>query len=265
MTVIPPLSLVSPAVWRSPDVLEVPLASGPCLLTGVPTQMKRAVTLLDGYHATDELEELVGPVWARWLVDTLKTRDGFVSTQRPQPLRVDVTGSGLLAHKLKRGLASDDTATSRLVVVACPTWEADRVLTDSLIASRTAHVVVTVTDTLASVGPFWVPGRGSCLRCMDLARRAHDPSWPLAVFQLMQVKARPDTVLASWALATVAAHVRGFSSGHEPESMSSTITMDRSGALTYRAWPLHPACHCSGSADAKQPALSPYPMSSIRA
>ena len=265
MTILPRLSLVSPSVWRSPDALEVPLSSGPCLLTHVPPQTQRALEFLDGEHTQDDLAELLGPLWARWLVDTLDSRGGFTPTTTPTPLNVDVVGSGLLAHKLRRTLSHDGRAQSRVSVVASATWEPDRVLTDALAMSRTAYIVATVTETFARVGPFWIPGRGSCLRCIDVARRAHDPSWPLAAFQLMQVRARPDPLLASWALATVAAHLRGYALGHDPESTSSTLTMDTSGSLTYRAWPRHPMCPCAGSVASERPGSSPYPMSSTRA
>ena len=47
-----------------------------------------------------------------------------------------------------------------------------------------SHLLVTMRETTAAVGPFVQPGRTPCLRCMHLARADRDPHWAALTAQL---------------------------------------------------------------------------------
>src|SRR5699024_6158620 len=65
------------------------------------------------------------------------------------------------------------------------------------------HLVAYVRETTGVVGPFVLPGRTACLRCLDLHRADRDPGWPRVTLQL----AKPGIAVAACdiALATLVA------------------------------------------------------------
>ncbi|HEX9065643.1 MAG TPA: hypothetical protein VF843_11080, partial [Streptosporangiaceae bacterium] len=69
------------------------------------------------------------------------------------------------------------------------------------------HLAVLAGEAIGVVGPLVLPGRTSCLRCLDYARAASDPSWPLILAQIEQRRPEPaacDTVLATAVAAQAA-------------------------------------------------------------
>ena len=62
---------------------------------------------------------------------------------------------------------------------------------DALLARRVPHLAVRLRDGSGVIGPLVLPGRTSCLRCLDLQRAAQDPGWPLVAAQLTGRAARP--------------------------------------------------------------------------
>lgn len=57
--------------------------------------------------------------------------------------------------------------------------EPDRELSDPWMREQTPYVVVRLTEGRAVVGPFVVPGRTACLRCVDAHHTDADHEWPL--------------------------------------------------------------------------------------
>ena len=61
--------------------------------------------------------------------------------------------------------------------------EPDRDLLDPYLRDGVPHLVVRLTEGDAVVGPFVVPGRTACLRCVDAHHAVADVRWPLLVAQ----------------------------------------------------------------------------------
>lgn len=124
------------------------------------------------------------------------------------------------------------------------------------------HVLAYVRETLGVVGPLVVPGRTTCLRCLDLHRRDRDPAWPRVAAQLadgLAVRAC-DVGLATMVAAQCALQVTAFFDRDEVSALAATLETRLPGGLTRRrAWPPHPACGCLWSA-----ALPPDPEASAQ-
>jgi len=243
---LPKLVAAEP-VWRRPGELQVSTAHGPLVLAPVPPGLLLAVDLFDGRHHYQDLIDLVGRAWGDWLLAALTDQDAFAAEVTPCPTWL-VQGNGPLARRLtlslRRLVAQPDRSTTQadLVILADGMVETDRIVADRLAAANQPHLVVLANQTTAQVGPFVLPASTSCLSCLDRARQALDPAWGLMVFQRMRLASTPDPVLAGWAVATAVAHVRAWSQGLVPESAGTTLTLDRTGVVTYTAWRRHPDC-----------------------
>jgi bacteriocin biosynthesis cyclodehydratase domain-containing protein len=121
---------------------------------------------------------------------------------------------------------------------------------------RRPHLLVTVRETTALVGPFVRPGATACLRCLELTRRDRDPAWPALTAQLVG-SARDvepcDVTLASLAASLAAMQVLTHLDGAQrPTSEGGTLEFSlRDGRLRRRSISSHPACGC-GAADATE-------------
>jgi len=249
VTELPALIAAEP-VWRRPGELQVSTAHGPLVLQPVPAGLYDAVGLFDGHHDDRDLVDLIGTAWSAWLMDRLISQDAFAA-EAVDRLVCQIRGDGPLAQRLASGLRSlghdvlpnPSSATQPdVVILANGMVEADRILASQLTQANRPHLIVTVNQTTAQVGPFVTPATTSCLGCLDRVRQALDPAWGLMVFQRMRLTSTPDPVLAAWAVATTLAHLRAYGRGVLPESASTTLTLDRSGTVTYTAWPRHPDC-----------------------
>jgi hypothetical protein len=135
------------------------------------------------------------------------------------------------------------------VTVFAPDHGPDFALGERSVRLAGAHLVAYVRDTSGVVGPFVLPGRTPCLRCLDLHRADRDPGWPRVALQL----ARPgvsvaacDIALATLVASATALDVLTFLDGGDPASLGATIERClRSGAERTRRWTMHPACGCS--------------------
>lgn len=145
--------------------------------------------------------------------------------------------------------APGDRPTVALVLSVGPL---SRTTSDALVRDAVPHLIVEAVESDVVVGPFVVPGRTACLRCLDAHRAAEDPWHPVLVGTVPQI-ARHDGVTAplhsamvttalSWAVADLVRYVEG----DRPTTWSATVTVapDRS-SLVPRPWLRHPACGCS--------------------
>ena len=116
------------------------------------------------------------------------------------------------------------------------------------------HLLVTVRETTAAVGPFVQPGRTPCLRCMHLARADRDPQWAALTAQLTgdsRAVEPCDVVLATIAASLTAAQV--LAALDVPDARPATvggmleIGLDDT-LLRRRSIAAHPSCGC-GAAD----------------
>ena len=127
------------------------------------------------------------------------------------------------------------------------------------LSRRRPHLVVTVHDGVAVVGPF-VPATGSpCLNCLDLHRRDRDPEWPgEPAGGPVAAAAEPcavATLLAATAYAT--AEVLTFLDGGAPETLGAAVEITAPGRFRRRTWPPHPSCGCGPQRPRRPPSPAP--------
>jgi bacteriocin biosynthesis cyclodehydratase domain-containing protein len=187
-------------------------------------------------------------------------------------------GSGLTGRKVAMlgriagpGLpAVDELLQAAGVVPASALHEADAVVAlgvgelrrerlDALLRRGTSHVVVRLVDGGAVVGPFVVPGKTACLRCIDAHQSLVDPDHVAVTTRYAEATARPrpdgmpdvDPALASIALAWAVRDVVAHLDGAAPSTWSRTLLLcpDPTQRREER-WLRHPTCACSFADDA---------------
>ena len=134
------------------------------------------------------------------------------------------------------------------VTVLAPDHGPDATLSAEWLRERGPHLLAYVRETTGVVGPFVLPGRSACLRCVELHRTDRDSAWPRLALQL----ARPglavracDVSLATHVAAQAALHVLAYLEGDEPPSVDASIESALPDALPRRRrWQLHPTCAC---------------------
>lgn len=136
--------------------------------------------------------------------------------------------------------------------------EPDRDLLDPWVRAGLPHLVLRLSEGVAWIGPFVVPGDTACLRCVDAHHADDDPRWPLLVAQQAAQTARPrsdgvpepvDPVLTrlalAWAVRDLACHVEGV----VPATWSATLRMPPQLVETESVtWLRHHDCGCSWNA-----------------
>jgi bacteriocin biosynthesis cyclodehydratase domain-containing protein len=133
--------------------------------------------------------------------------------------------------------------------------EPDRELADAWLRDGTPYLVVRVTEGRAVVGPFVVPGRTACLRCVDAHHSDVDSDWPLLVRQYAAASSRDradgapepvDPALAAIAAGWAARDVTSYVDGLRPSTWSSTLVVPGDlTSLTSHGWSRHPECGCA--------------------
>lgn len=254
------------AVWRSAGVLQVGLDAPGVVLDGVPGRLSEALALLARPSSPAELARLLPGLdrsWIDWLVERLAAA-GLLTPHVPAPAaRVAVVGRDVTARTVAaalthagldariRGLeaiaadVTDADSTPDLIVLAAPTVEPDRALTDELLRAGRPHLVVRVEPDRAVVGPLVIPGRTPCIRCVDLSRCRLDSAWPHLLAQLCREPVEPEPALLAWAATTAAVQARAWVAGNVPETSGSTLELGLADfRLRSRNWPAHPRCGC---------------------
>ncbi len=125
-----------------------------------------------------------------------------------------------------------------------------RALPDRLVRERTAHLAVSAGEAIGVVGPLVVPGQTACLRCLDHARAASDPAWPLILAQLDARRPDPpacDAVLTAAVAAQAAAQALIAIDTSPANSGAAGGTLELvlpDWRWRRRVWAPHPACTC---------------------
>lgn len=187
----------------------------------------------------------VGPSGYRWqdvgrprVPAAVRVVTGIAPTVATEPA---ATGDGS-----PDGLAGVDV----LVVVSDDV--VDPALAARLVNRGTPHLSVVAREADTVVGPLVVPGRGPCLRCLDLHRRDADPAWPALAATLAATAAtRPPpepvavaSAAAGLAAAALLAHLDAPDAPHRLHA--ATFELGLPDALPReRRWAVHPACGCT--------------------
>jgi bacteriocin biosynthesis cyclodehydratase domain-containing protein len=173
---------------------------------------------------------------------------------RRRGVGVSVEGDGLpQAVDRARGLlAGSGTGTGRDVVLLIAGADPDRSLVDDWVRADLPHVFLIATEGVLWVGPFVVPGRTACLRCIDAHHTEHDPRRALVLQQYAEATqprdGLPEPVPADLLDVAVGYAVRdlvNWIDGHRPATWSATVRIDRRLELARTPWPRHPGCGCS--------------------
>jgi len=145
-------------------------------------------------------------------------------------------------------------------VLALGLGELPREQLDPLLRSNTSHVVVRLVDGGAVIGPFVVPGKTACLRCIDAHQSVLDPHHVAVTTRYVEAtaRARPDglsdlvdpalaTIALAWAVRDVVVHL----DGGQPSTWSRTLLL-RPDPTQRRedTWLRHPMCACCFAEDA---------------
>ncbi|MFI7604207.1 TOMM precursor leader peptide-binding protein [Micromonospora sp. NPDC049366] len=174
----------------------------------------------------------------------------------------DLIGTGIPAADLGRPLApAVRDAVTRAAPGAVGTGRRGRVDlvvqlgTDrpaALIAAgyaqrRQPHLLISVREGVAVVGPLVRPPSGPCLNCVDLHRTDRDPDWPRLAAQLAadgpNEACATATLLAAAGFAT--AEALAYLDGGSPETIGGAVEIDGPAGVRRRSWPPHPSCDCA--------------------
>jgi hypothetical protein len=130
----------------------------------------------------------------------------------------------------------------------------DPVLVAALMRDRVPHLVVRAEEAIGVVGPFVLPGRSACVRCLDLWKTERDPAWPRILAQASageppSATQACDTVLAAATAALAAAQALAFLDRCvPPAAVGGTLELVLPDwQWQRRGWPPHPACTCGAA------------------
>ncbi len=120
---------------------------------------------------------------------------------------------------------------------------------DPLVREGAPHLLVRC-GSIARIGPFVVPGRTACLRCVDAHLSESDPRRPLVMEQAARAGraagATPvDPTLETLALAWAVRDLARYAEGDRPATWSAVVSIGHDGPAVRREWDRHPHCGCA--------------------
>lgn len=124
-------------------------------------------------------------------------------------------------------------------------------LVSGLATDRIPHLAVLASEAIGIVGPLVVPGRTTCVRCLDYVKAGNDPAWPLILAQLAGRRPDPpacDSVLAASVAAQAAAQALAAIDKTPAASAAVNGTLELvlpDWRWRRRTWQPHPACPCA--------------------
>jgi hypothetical protein len=170
-----------------------------------------------------------------------------------QTARVYVEGSGRVADEVRalvvaEGLTSADSADEATALVLAADQEPSRHSADEALRRGVPYLCVGIRELVGLVGPFVVPGRTACLRCVDLSRAHTDPCWRTLV-EAIEAKPTVEPCRTPSLVATIAGYavqeVVTWASGAIPVSCDNVVEFPLGlGLVQTVCYPVHPQCGC---------------------
>lgn len=116
----------------------------------------------------------------------------------------------------------------------------------TLVQQRLPHLSVLTLAGRAVVGPLVLPGRSSCLGCMNRHRSDADPGWPVVARTLARQAPRAPVAISAMAAAFAAGQILDLVDGTgTPVTVNGSIEWTAQGLSgRRRSWPEHPDCGC---------------------
>jgi hypothetical protein len=197
--------------------------------------------------------EVSSPAWAAmWLLAGPRSTAAAVHRTR-QSAAVYVEGSGQVAEQVRQlvaeeGLAVADSADQATVAVLATDREPSRRAADDAMRRGVPFLCVGIRELVGLVGPFVVPGRTACLRCVDLSRAHHDRCWRTVV-DSMQANPAAEPCRTPSLVATISGYavqeVSMWAIGALPVSCDHQVEIPHGlGPVQTVAYPPHPQCGC---------------------
>ena len=164
-------------------------------------------------------------------------------------VRVAVDGPAALVAEAQLLLASagltpaDGEESEVALVLATSAVHRDRA--DTLVREGRPHLPVAAMGTRWSVGPFVVPGRTACLRCVDATLEEDDPRRAVVVEHLVDRDVPIDAVTRQLAISWAVNDLLAWVDGVEPTTWEATVIIRPAAAPERRRWRRHPHCGCA--------------------
>ncbi|UAJ80960.1 TOMM precursor leader peptide-binding protein [Leifsonia sp. ZF2019] len=259
-----------PRVWRSPDALQFGVDAPVLVLEPVsPAEERMIAALADGVSmaglrmiakrsrveqtTVDALLARLHPVLDR--PDDRAAATPFVALDGDGPTAARVVGhlrDG--GAEVAAGLSwSDPRVEAAAFAVLVGSYAIEPSRHGKWLRRDVPHLPVVFGEKRVVVGPVVHPGRGACVRCLDLHRRDADPAWPALATQLHS-RTRPGesrlvveavaSVTAAIALAVVGARAVGRGRAVEPQPARSTSFDPATGRWSTAEHMPHPECGC---------------------
>jgi bacteriocin biosynthesis cyclodehydratase domain-containing protein len=249
-------------VRRGLDRIQVGLYDGRRVVLPRTEGVLRTLALLMDRQPLDE-----NPATA-WVIEQLDRHGCLVRgagagrSGRKVAVLGRVSGPGLpdLEDLLRAaGLSTTSEPREADTVVAVGLGELPREQLDPLLRSCISHVVVRLVDGGAVIGPFVVPGKTACLRCIDAHQSVLDPHHVAVTTRYVEATSRPrpdglpdlvDPALATIALAWAVHDVVVHLDGGQPSTWSRTLLLRPDAAhRREETWLRHPTCACCWADD----------------
>ena len=227
-------------------------------------------------HATAMLEQLRG---AGLLLDTDALSPDGTGADRRSPLtpetqalvlrrgkapgpvlarrrrqRVFVNGTGRLAQRaaeilreseLGRVWCANESRRSKATLTVLINSSQPSVLTARAHARRERpYLSVNIMDGLVNVGPLVQPGRGPCVRCVELHHLDAVPQWRTAVGFDNDEGEPIEATVRGLSAAIIASSVLQHIDGEHCEAEAATVQVRPSLTMIRRTWTPHPKCGC---------------------
>jgi hypothetical protein len=207
-----------------------------------------------------DLRQYLAPVFAAASISSHDADGGVQLLARRSAATVRICGSGQIADRIadlltRSGVAASFSDSGPLAQDGAPDltilvgYRQPEQLAE-LHRERLPHLLVCVREAIGVVGPLVQPGRTACLRCLDLARAARDPAWPLILAQLPASRmdaTAGDPVLAAAVAAQAAGQALAFADRSELAAAAANGTLELAlpaWQWRRRTWQPHHACTC---------------------